>query len=208
MLISTALTFLSDIRILNALRICSAFAPPPTSRKLAGSPPASLMMSIVAIARPAPLTMQPIVAVEADVVQRELRGFDFERIFFRRVAQILEGGVAKERVVVEGDLRVEREQVAARGDDERVDFDHRRVGGDEGVVEGGEHLDALVHLGALEADREGELAGLEGADADRRVDVFADGSGPAFPRRPFRCPCRRRRWPSSPGTAWRDRSGC
>ena len=61
MLISTALTLLSDIRIVKAFLICSALAPPPTSRKFAGSPPASLMMSIVAIARPAPLTMQPMV---------------------------------------------------------------------------------------------------------------------------------------------------
>ena len=61
MLISTALTLVSDIRMRNAFLICSALAPPPTSRKFAGSPPASLMMSIVAIARPAPLTMQPIV---------------------------------------------------------------------------------------------------------------------------------------------------
>ena len=60
MLISTALTFLSAIRMRNAFWICSALAPPPTSRKLAGSPPASLMMSIVAIARPAPFTMQPM----------------------------------------------------------------------------------------------------------------------------------------------------
>src|SRR5687768_3055123 len=60
MLMSTALTFLSAIRIRKAFLICSAFAPPPTSRKFAGSPPASLMMSIVAIARPAPFTMQPI----------------------------------------------------------------------------------------------------------------------------------------------------
>src|SRR6266542_1222236 len=60
-LMSTALTCVSDIRMRNAFLICSAFAPPPTSRKLAGSPPASLMMSIVAIARPAPLTMHPIV---------------------------------------------------------------------------------------------------------------------------------------------------
>ena len=60
MLMSTALTFLSAIRMRNAFLICSALAPPPTSRKLAGSPPASLMMSIVAIARPAPLTMQPM----------------------------------------------------------------------------------------------------------------------------------------------------
>ena len=43
-----------------ALSTCSALAPPPTSRKFAGSPPASLMMSIVAIARPAPFTMQPM----------------------------------------------------------------------------------------------------------------------------------------------------
>ena len=33
-------------------------APPPTSRKFAAAPPAYWMMSIVAIARPAPLTMQ------------------------------------------------------------------------------------------------------------------------------------------------------
>ena len=39
----------------------SALAPPPTSRKLAGSAPACLMMSMVAIARPAPFTMFPMV---------------------------------------------------------------------------------------------------------------------------------------------------
>ena len=60
-LMSTARTLASDIRIVKAFRICSAFAPPPTSRKFAGSPPASLMISIVAIARPAPFTMHPTV---------------------------------------------------------------------------------------------------------------------------------------------------
>jgi hypothetical protein len=60
MLMSTAFTLVSAIRILNALRICSALAPPPTSRKLAGCPPASLMMSMVDIASPAPFTMHPI----------------------------------------------------------------------------------------------------------------------------------------------------
>src|SRR5208283_536996 len=59
MLMSTAFTFLSLSRISNACVTCSSFAPPPTSRKLAGMPPAYLMMSIVAIARPAPFTMQP-----------------------------------------------------------------------------------------------------------------------------------------------------
>ncbi len=45
---------------LKAIATCSAVAPPPTSRKLAGCPPASLMVSIVPIARPAPLTRQPM----------------------------------------------------------------------------------------------------------------------------------------------------
>src|SRR5579871_4116777 len=51
----------SWVMILNAAVTFSAVAPPPTSRKLAGCPPWCWMMSIVAIARPAPLTMQPMV---------------------------------------------------------------------------------------------------------------------------------------------------
>src|SRR3989344_2328484 len=46
--------------ILKASVTFSAVAPPPTSRKLAGSPPNSLMVSMVAMARPAPLTRQPM----------------------------------------------------------------------------------------------------------------------------------------------------
>ena len=58
MLISTAFTFGSESRMRNAFFTCSALAPPPTSRKFAGLPPANLMMSMVAIAKPAPFTMQ------------------------------------------------------------------------------------------------------------------------------------------------------
>jgi hypothetical protein len=58
MLIKTAFTPASESRMRKAFLICSALAPPPTSRKLAGWPPAYLMMSMVAIARPAPFTMQ------------------------------------------------------------------------------------------------------------------------------------------------------
>src|SRR4029453_9783887 len=46
--------------ILKASVTFSAVAPPPTSRKLAGSPPNSLIVSIVAIASPAPFTRQPM----------------------------------------------------------------------------------------------------------------------------------------------------
>ena len=47
-----------------AVTFCS-FAPPPTSRKFAGEPPAYLIMSIVAMASPAPLTMQPMLPSSA-----------------------------------------------------------------------------------------------------------------------------------------------
>jgi hypothetical protein len=49
-------TLESLVKILNACNTCSSFTFPPTSRKLAGSPPCNLTMSIVAIAKPAPLT--------------------------------------------------------------------------------------------------------------------------------------------------------
>src|SRR5690606_27172940 len=55
-----ALTFLFVRMMLKASLTRSAVAPPPTSRKFAGSPPWSLISSIVAIASPAPLTMHAI----------------------------------------------------------------------------------------------------------------------------------------------------
>ena len=51
---------LSDKINLNAAATFSLEAPPPTSKKFAGSFPYSLIISIVAIAKPAPLTMHPI----------------------------------------------------------------------------------------------------------------------------------------------------
>jgi hypothetical protein len=50
----------SSRMIRNASETRSAVAPPPTSRKFAGEPPESWMMSIVAMASPAPLTRQPM----------------------------------------------------------------------------------------------------------------------------------------------------
>jgi len=51
-------TFGSDVIRRKASVTCAGVAPPPTSRKLAGSPPCNLIMSIVAIARPAPFTVR------------------------------------------------------------------------------------------------------------------------------------------------------
>src|ERR1700691_4298065 len=60
MFTNTARTFGSLSKMRNAFFTCSSEAPPPTSRKFAGLPPLNLMMSIVAIANPAPFTMQAI----------------------------------------------------------------------------------------------------------------------------------------------------
>src|SRR6266404_4430149 len=60
MLTSIPSTFESPRISLKAVATRSRVAPPPTSRKFAGLPPCNLMMSIVAIAKPAPLTMQPM----------------------------------------------------------------------------------------------------------------------------------------------------
>src|SRR3984885_7478982 len=57
-LMKTAFTFGSLSKMRNAFFTRSSDASPPTSRKFAGLPPLSLMMSIVAMARPAPFTMQ------------------------------------------------------------------------------------------------------------------------------------------------------
>ena len=59
MLIRMACT-LGSVRIISKpLPIISSLAPPPTSRKLAALAPAMLTTSMVAMARPAPLTMVP-----------------------------------------------------------------------------------------------------------------------------------------------------
>src|SRR4029077_7411912 len=59
-LIKTPRTRSSERMSLKAWPTLSLVAPPPTSRKLAGSPPQSLIISIVAMAKPAPFTMQSI----------------------------------------------------------------------------------------------------------------------------------------------------
>src|SRR5262249_36174291 len=59
MLMRMPRTFGSAVMILKAAVTFSLLAPPPTSRKLAGAPPQSFMMSTVAMAGPAALTLPP-----------------------------------------------------------------------------------------------------------------------------------------------------
>jgi elongation factor Tu len=65
MFTSIARMLLSESTSRKAAATRSGEAPPPTSRKLAGVPPACLIMSIVAMASPAPLMMQPMLPSRA-----------------------------------------------------------------------------------------------------------------------------------------------
>jgi len=64
-LIKIVLTFGWEFNISNAVLTCYTLAPPPTSKKFAGYPPFNWMISIVAIANPAPLTIHPILPSKA-----------------------------------------------------------------------------------------------------------------------------------------------
>ena len=92
-------------------------------------------MSIVAIARPGAVDHAADIAVELDVVELVLAGFELDRVLLVLVAQRLDFGVAEQRVVVERHLGVERQQVAGPGHDQRVDLDQRRVEFGKGAVE-------------------------------------------------------------------------
>ncbi len=63
------------------------------------------------------------------------RRLDFLGVLLGLVAQRQHVGVAIKRIVVERHLGVEHPQIALLGDDQRIDFQHRHVLGDEGCVE-------------------------------------------------------------------------
>jgi len=93
MFTSTPLTRGSERMIRNASMAPSGVTEPPTSRKFAGSPPWYLMMSIVLIARPAPLTRQPMFSRQTDVGQSGAAGAKLGRVLFRLVEQFRDGGM-------------------------------------------------------------------------------------------------------------------
>ena len=87
-----------------ASRTFCGFELPPTSRKLAGPPPECLMMSMVAMARPAPLTMQPISPSRLTKLRPASFASSFLGGILLRVPQLRDFRVPEEPVVVEDDL--------------------------------------------------------------------------------------------------------
>jgi hypothetical protein len=93
------------------------------------------------------------------------------RVLLVLVAQLLDVLVAEQRVLVEVHLGVEGQHPAVAGDHQRVDLDQAGIEVGEGAVHGQHQLDRRRHLPALEAEAEGELAGVERQHADGRVEA-------------------------------------
>ena len=131
---STARTFGSDRMTSTAAAIVSAFAPPPASRKFAGEPPACVDDVERAHDEARAVAEDADVAVELDVRQAALGGHRLLLVDRADVRQRRVLGVAEQRVVVERDLRVQRDDLAVGRDDDRVDLDEHRLLAAEGRV--------------------------------------------------------------------------
>ena len=113
------------------------------------------------------------VAVERDVVQAGRGRLELDRVLLVLVLELGPVLVPELRVIVEVDLRIERDDVAVLEDGERVDLQERAILLHEGLVESGHQADELRDrlLAVLhQAEPERELARLVRGEADRGVD--------------------------------------
>jgi hypothetical protein len=111
--------------------------------------------------------------IEPDVVQPVLRRFGLARIFFGVVPQLADVRPAKERVVVELHLGVERQDAPVDGDGERVDLDHGGIQITKGTVGAQYRASGIGDLGGFEAESEAEFPRLEPLHTDGGLDDYA-----------------------------------
>ena len=90
----------------------SRLAPPPISRKLAGSPPKSLTMSMRGHGQARAVDHAADVAIQLDVGQAVLARLGFGRRFLVQVAHLGQVGVAEQGIVIDQHLAVQRHQLA------------------------------------------------------------------------------------------------
>ena len=149
--------------------------------------------SIVAIARPAPLAIVPTRPGSAGSCGcRRRRAPPAARL--RRAAApapLGELGVAKERIVVELDLRVRRDDAPVRSQRERIDLDQLRAVTEEHVVHRARDGGKLLAVTGIELRRKCQLASDERRVSDRDVRRRISRSTRDDARRPLRSPCRR-----------------
>ncbi len=136
-------------------------------------------------------------SVELDVVQGEPGGFHFERRLFGQVAELLHVGVAKQSVVVDGDLRVESHHFLLPRHQERIDLDETSRRGNEtpGRARAGSAPRSCARRRRGRARTRD--AGPDGASCRARDRSPPAGSSPGSRRRLSRSPSR------PPGSRWR-----
>ena len=108
MLKKIAFTWGSRVITESASTTPCASPPPPRSQKFAGRPPAKVTTSTVDIVSPAPLPEHADLAVELHVRHVLLARERLERVGGLDVPHLRDLGMPVERVVVDGELRVER----------------------------------------------------------------------------------------------------
>ena len=180
------------------------------SRKLAGSPPACLMASMVAMARPAPLTTQPMLPVELDVAaDAELlglrpRGGPLRRGRAGRTMSGWRKRALSSKFILASRARRRLSAVTTSGliSASEASFAVKAA------VEAAHELDGRAQEVAGQAEWRRRAGGRGRAGSRRRVDRRRCGSSRARRRRPPRSRCRRPRWPSRPGGRCRCRSRC
>ena len=158
----------------------SARAPPPMSRKFAGSPPARFTRSIVVIARPAPLTMQPIVPsslMNVSPASRASRSAGSSSSGSRRSSRPGWRARAESSSVIFASRHCERSTSAVEpglaDDRERVDLDEVGVVGEHRPDEPGRDRDGVLEVGRRA--RGGTPSGGPGtAGARDRIGVDRD----------------------------------
>ena len=135
MLMKIDFTFGSALMTSSAVAMTSALAPPPMSRKLAALT-ADLVDDVERAHRQAGAVGDDADdAVEADVLQALLLRQLLAGVDLGVVLVLLPLGVAEGRVVVEGDLGVERVHLAVGREDQRVDLGEVAVAFDVAAVE-------------------------------------------------------------------------
>ena len=156
--------------ILKASVTFSVVAPPPTSRKLAGSAPNSLMVSHGRHCQTSAVHQTANIAVQGDVGQIELGGFDFVRILFIQIAILDDLGMTIEGVGIEVELGVQSLDGAVAFQDQRVDFRQGSIGFHVGGVQLLEGIHGLGGGAFGNADTIREVQGLFIGQAGGRIN--------------------------------------
>ena len=109
-------------------------------------------------------------AGECDVVQVIFTGFQFFGVFFCSITQLSNVAVAVYRVTVKAHFSIETFQIAAAGDDQRVDLQHLHIFFQKKTVQVAHQSDALFGLLAIKAKIERDAAAVKALVTGGRIN--------------------------------------